>query len=352
MATSVLGVASVVLALLAAPIAAAAQSRLQDFELRSSRFEGNRIGVSPVRKVTAYLPDGYDGSARRYPVIYYLSNLFETNRSLFDANGGRTVLDAAIKAGTIPPVIVVSADFSTPLGTSFYANSPVTGNWSDFLAEDLPTAVDGRFRTLPTSASRGLLGDRMGGYGAIRTAMLKPGVFGSVFALHPIGTGVGIQTMHSRPNLEKMAAAKALSDLDGDGFSQIFTAMYQAFLPNPANGPLFVDMPARRENGQLIVDSALTAKLQNAFLLDRLLPAHADNLKALRGLQLEWGRFDGTTDHVVSNRAFSHLLEEYGIANEAEEYRGWWGETHWTQNGRVATRALPFFARTLAFEKP
>jgi hypothetical protein len=228
----------------------------------------------------------------------------------------------------------------------------VTGDWTTFLTQDLTQTIDTRFRTLAKPGSRALLGDRMGGYGALRTAMVAPGVFGTVYALHPVGTGIGQQIMHSRPNFERLAAAKSMADLEGDGFSRVFLAMYQAFLPNPDKAPLFVDLPARGAGAQLVVDAPLTAKLQNSFLLDRLLPAHADNLKALKGLRFDWGRFDGNQDHVVANRAFANLLEEFGVPNEAEEYRGWWGERHWGADGRVYTEALPFFGRTLAFETP
>lgn len=340
----------VVFLLALAPLAARAEGRLVDFEVASRRFDGAKVGISPIRKVVAYLPDGYEAGSRRYPVVYFLPNLFDGHRAIFDRDGAKVVLDRAIAEGTVPPLILVSADFSTPAGSSFYATSPVTGDWTGFLAKDLVAAVDGRFRTLPVPASRGLLGDRMGGYGAIRTAMVAPGVFGSVYALHPVGTGVGLQTMNSRPNFERLAAARSLDDLGDDGFSRVFLGMYQAFLPNPGKPPLYADLPASGRGESLATDTVLTAKLQNAFLLDRLLPAHAADLKSLRGLMFDWGRFDGNADHVVANRAFASLLEEFGVANEAEEYRGWWGERHWTQGGRVEARTLPFFARTLAFE--
>jgi len=333
-----------------APMAARAESRLVDFEVASKRFDGNRVGVSPTRKAVAYLPDGYETGSRRYPVVYFLPNLFDDHRAIFDRDGARAVLDRAVAQGKVPPLILVSADFSTPTGSSFYATSPVTGDWTGFLARDLVAAVDGRFRTLPRPEARGLLGDRMGGYGAIRTAMLAPGVFGAVYALHPVGTGVGLQTMNSRPNFERLASAKSLDDLGDDGFSRVFLGMYQAFLPNPDRPPFYADFPASGRGASLATDPVLTAKLQNAFLLDRLLPAHAAELKALRGLMFDWGRFDGNADHVVANRAFAGLLEELGVANEAEEYRGWWGERHWSRGGRVEDRALPFFARTLAFD--
>ncbi|MFZ0266661.1 alpha/beta hydrolase [Caulobacter sp.] len=336
------------IALLAAP-PALAQSQVRDFEIASKAFDGARIGISGQRRARVYLPDGYESSGRRYPVIYYLHNIFEDERAAFDQHDLKGLLDRAIKAGTIPPVIVVAADFSTPLGGSIYANSPVTGNWRDFMVKDLVPWTDGQFRTLATRDSRGLAGDRMGGHGAIAFGMRHPDVFGAVYALHPVGTGLGLQTMSSRPNFDLLQGARSLDDLKADPFSQLFTAIYQAHLPNPAKPPLYVDLPARKVDGKLVIDAALTEKLQDGFLLDRAVGRYADNLKTLRGFKFDWTRGDPNPDHVVSNQAFSRLLTEYGVPHEAEEYVGGWGDRTWGETGRVQTDLLPFFARTLVF---
>jgi hypothetical protein len=334
--------------LLAAP-PAMAQSQVRDFDVASKAFEGNKIGISAQRRVGVYLPDGYEASGRRYPVIYYLHNVFEDQRAAFDQHGLQGLLDRAIKAGAIPPVIVVAADFSTPRGGSIYANSPVTGRWRDFMVGELVPWTDGRFRTLARRDSRGLAGDRMGGHGAIAFGMRHPDVFGAVYALHPVGTGLGLQTMSSRPNWDLLQGAKSLDDLKADPFSQLFTAIYQAHLPNPGKPPLYADLPARKVDGRLVIDAALTRKLIDSFALDHAAPRYADNLRTLRGLKFDWGRNDPNPDHVVSNQAFSRLLTEYGVPHEAEEYVGGWGDRTWGETGRVSTDLLPFFARTLVF---
>jgi hypothetical protein len=334
--------------LLAAP-PALAQSQVRDFEVASKAFDGNKIGISGQRRVRVYLPDGYEASGRRYPVIYYLHNIFEDERAAFDQHDLRGLLDRAIKAGVIPPVIVVAADFSTPLGGSIYANSPVTGNWRDFMVKDLVPWTDGRFRTLASRDSRGLAGDRMGGHGAIAFGMRHPDVFGAVYALHPVGTGLGLQTMSSRPNFDLLQGAKSRDDLKADPFSQLFTAIYQAHLPNPTKPPLYVDLPARKVDGKLIIDAALTEKLIDSFALERSVGRYADNLRTLRGFKFDWTRGDPNPDHVVSNQAFSRLLTEYGVPHEAEEYVGGWGDRTWGETGRVRTDLLPFFAQTLVF---
>ncbi len=331
-------------------LADAAKSQIVSRELRSEKFAGNKIGTSAVRKMAVYLPAGYNGAATRYPVIYFLPNPFGSYRADFDQRDAQGLFDRAIVAGVIGKFILVSVDMTTPLGCSWYVNSPVTGNWEDFMVQDLVPYIDANFRTLPSRDSRGIAGDFMGGYGAIRFGMKHPDVFGSVYALHPVGTGSGVQVMYSRPNWELLANAKSLDDLKKDGFSQLFTAIFQAHLPDPDKPPLFIDLQAHKEGDQFVVDPKVTERLRNNFLLESMIPQYAENLKSLRGFKFDWSRSDTNYDHVYSNQAFTHKLNEFGIAHEAEEYNGAWGG-NWGEDGRVYTDVLPFFARHLVFEK-
>jgi 2'-5' RNA ligase len=75
-------------------------------------------------------------------------------------------------------------------------------------------------------------------------AVLHPALFGSVYAMQPFGTGPSIQPTHSRPDFDLLERAKSMDDLEG--FSRIFTSIYQAFVPNAERAPLYFDPPARR----------------------------------------------------------------------------------------------------------
>lgn len=328
---------------------AEAQSRLDHTQIRATSLAGNKIGISPMRGVSVYLPPDYDTPGKRFPVIYFLNNMKETETEPFATYDAKALLDAAITNGTIGSVIVVTADFSTPLGSSWYVNSPVTGHWQDFMVKELVPYIDGHYRTLATAASRGMAGDRMGGYGAIRFGLTHPEIFGAVYALHPVGTGNGVQPMYGRPDWERLQSAKSLAEFDDDLFSRIFLSIYQAHVPNPEKPPLYVDLSARRENGVVEVDASQTGRLIENFLLVNLLPEHAGNLKRLRAFKFDWGRNDSNYDHVIANQAFARMLDEYGVTYEAEEYRAWWGERTWGKDGRVMTDLLPFFAKNLAF---
>jgi hypothetical protein len=74
-------------------------------------------------------------------------------------------------------------------------------------------------------------------------------------------------------------------------------------------------------------------------------------LKSLRAIKFDWARSDPNQDHVYSNQALTHKLNEFGIVHEAEEYNGLWGAGNWDEGGRVYSEVLPFFQRYLVFEK-
>jgi hypothetical protein len=331
-------------------MAASTPSKVVSGEIRSINFTHSKIDTSPIRKMVIYLPAGYDESPRRYPVIYFLPDAFGSYRNLFDHKDAQGVFDRAIAAGMIDKFILVAADMNTSLGSSWCVNSPVTGNWEDFMVEELMPYMDAHFKTLPRRESRGIAGEFMGGYCAIRFGMRHPDVFSSVYGLHPVGTGSGLKVMLSLPNWDLMANAKSLDDVRKDGYSTIFTTIFQAHLPNPDKPPLFIDLAARKVGDQLVIDTNLSERVRANFFLESMIPQYADNLKSLRGLKFDWGRSDPNQDHVYSKQAFTHKLNEFGIAHEAEEYNGTWGDKTWGDDGRIYSEVLPFFQKHLVFD--
>jgi enterochelin esterase-like enzyme len=331
----------------------AAKSQLVAREIQSKSFANSKIGVSPVRKLVVYLPAGYEAETTRYPVVYFFASPFDSSfRAIFDKMGAQDVLDREIAEGTIRKFILVAVDMTTPLGSSWYVNSPVTGNWEDFMVQELVPYIDANFRTLPTRDSRGIAGHFMGGYGAIRFGMKYPQVFGTVYAMHPVGTGNGVKILAGLPNWDLMEKAKTLDDVKKDGYSTIFTSIFQAHVPNPNNPPLYINFPAHRVEGKLVIDAKIMDLMRNNFFLESLIGQYADNLKTLRGLKYDWARSDPNWDHVYSNQALTHKLNEYGIVHEAEEYNGTWSDDpNWSVNGRMTTDVLPFFQQHLVFSK-
>ena len=346
--------AAVLFAIASSGVAAFSQSvesQIVDRQIISTTIADNRIGASPVRKMAIYLPPGYHTSARRYPVIYFFPNPFEENyRFDFDHRGAQSLFDHAIAEGVVKEFILVAVDMNTPLGTSWYVNSSATGNWEDFVIQELVPYVDATFKTLPDRDSRGIAGIFIGGYGAIRLGMRHPDVFGSVYAMHPVGTGTGVGLSAEIPKWDILANAKSIDDVKKDARTQIFTTMFQAHLPDPDKPPLFIDLLAHQEkNRPPIIDAKLMERFRNNFYLETMIGKYADNLNSLRGFKFDWNRSDANFDHVYANQAFTRKLREYGISHQAEEYNGTWDDSNWGTDGRFFTEVLPFFARYLIF---
>ncbi|MFL6620035.1 MAG: alpha/beta hydrolase [Povalibacter sp.] len=341
-----------VLWLAAAHATSSTPSKVVDSELVSQRLQGNRIGIDPRRTLRVYLPPGYDTSKKSYPVIYYLHSIFWSNRQMFEDGGVQRLFDRAITGGSIREFILVAADFTTPHVGTFFGNAPATGQWEDFVVDELVPYVDAHFRTLTSVESRGITGDFLGGYAAFKFAMLHPDKFSAVYALHPVGTGQGLIPIASRFDWRKVNTARSWDDLANDGYAQVFTAMAQAYLPNPNRPPFYCDYVVELKDNVLTLNPANAQRLYSSFLLDQLVPLHVENLRKLRGIKFDWGRYDANPDHVYSNQAFTRVLDQYGIEHEAEEYRGNHYEKNWTEHGRVEDSLLPFFNRHLSFESP
>jgi hypothetical protein len=163
----------------------------------------------------------------------------------------------------------------------------------------------------------------------------------------------------SRPLDRRAHRLQQVGEIDDSGrVSLLITAAearinWSVHLANgKAAGPRF-EASGRRNKGvpanDLIIDAKLMERFRNNFYLETMIPEYADNLKSLRGFKFDWTRNDANFDHVYSNQAFTHKLNEFGVIHEAEEYNGVFG-ADWGVDGRFYTDVLPFFRRSLVFD--
>jgi enterochelin esterase-like enzyme len=317
-------------------------------KLVSDVLRNTKTGVDPNRTVKIYLPPGYETSGKSYPVVYYVHNLNWSAEKMFASGNVQQLLDRAFASHVVNKFILVAADYSTAQLGSWYENSAVTGRWLDFTVEELVPFIDSHFRTIKNRDSRGLVGDFVGGRGALILSMLYPDMFSVVYAMHPVATGTGPIPMISKVDWKKIHAAKSFAELD-DGFARPYVAIMQAFLPNPDRPPFYCDFMVEMDNGEPKLNAVNTAKLKDDFLLDQKLRERAANLRKMRGIGFDWARYDPNYDHVYANQQFTLKLDELGIEHEAEEYRGDPWSNNFTDYGRFYTRVLPFLSRHLVF---
>lgn len=158
------------LACLFAPIG---QARAAEVD-RSLPIDSPALG-RPI-DVAIYLPDAYVAEpARRFPVIYLLHGHGGDGAAWLDLGGLRSVADRMIADGRLPPSIIVMP--SAQKGWYVDSAAPGGGRWQTAILDDLTDAIDRRYRTLTTREGRAVAGYSMGGYGALRFALLEPDRF-------------------------------------------------------------------------------------------------------------------------------------------------------------------------------
>ena len=226
--------------------AAAAQGTVVTDSVVSRGLEGNVLGDSPVRPMLVYLPPSYHRDAsRRYPVVYLLHGATSVPEEWIDGsyqgmNLG-VVLDSLIAAKTIPELIVVMPNANNKLGAGFYANSPATGNWEDFIVRDVVGHVDRKYRTVARGSRRALVGHSMGGFGALAIAFRHPQQFGLVYAVSPCCIGFVGRFGLTGPGWPVLLELKRWQDAPPR--AHLWLGMAAAFAGSRTDPRLFTELP-------------------------------------------------------------------------------------------------------------
>ncbi len=336
------------------PASSASPPRIHTATIHAKSLEGNLAGDPVDQRVAVYLPASYAASpARRYPVIYFLHGFGADDQIVEDATLFGDAMDRLAAAGRVPEMLVVVPNGRNRYGGSFWSNSPVTGNWEDFVANDLVTWVDATYRTLPRPSSRGVAGHSMGGYGALVQGMDHPDIFGAVYSLSACCLSMQADLGPTQAAWRRaMRLAEPLQLGDGDGMEEFWTSavlgMSVAFSPNPARPPLFTDFPFREEQNALVPNGEAYAAFQSRLGVSRI-PARLANLIRLRGIYLDVGAEDEFSHIPAGTLAFSRDLSERGVPHVFELYRG---DHNGSLGRRIATRVLPFFGQSLDATTP
>lgn len=315
----------------------------------ASSIQGNPAGENAMRRLTIYLPPGYNQSKQHYPVIYFLHGYGGDDSTSMGELEINKLLDTSISTKHTKPVIVVLPDSYTRYKGSFYTNSKLTGNWADYIAKDVVNYIDKHFRTIPNKNSRGIAGVSMGGNGALKMSMLFPHVFSSVYAATPatLNWSDGINT--------SISAFKIISEAKNeDTVFKSFPAMLmvdlaRTYSPNLNKPPFFADMPAYYVGDSLFIDTSVVKKWTDNFATN-MIDSHLTALKSLKAIKLDWGRNDAGRHVPVTCLQFSKKLEWFGINHFAEEYLGEHAEHLEGVDGRLYTEILPFFDTYLTFD--
>lgn len=169
-------------------------------------LESTALGVEKLYVI--YLPDGYDDSAVRYPVIYQVHGWGVTERkwsspelnlpAAADAMGLQAIVvmpdgDRGVYVNSVTP-----ADYEACLNevtpkrnpqerrTDFCVRTP---NYDDYMTEDLIPHIDRSYRTNPDREARAISGESAGGMAAMHLAIRHQSLFSSA-ASHSGGLSI------------------------------------------------------------------------------------------------------------------------------------------------------------------
>lgn len=325
--------------------------RLNEHVLDSQALSGNPLGDPHRRPLWVYTPPGYDDEPdRRFPSVYVLQGLtgqldMWRNRKPFTP----TVLEAiddAFASRESPPAIVVFVDAWTSLGGAQFLDSPGTGRYHAYLCEEVVAFVDATYRTSAAAEHRGVAGKSSGGYGAMVTAMLRPDLFRGLV------THAGDALFEVCYLADLRAAVRALRD-EYDGSFDAFWADFRARpgRGKPSDGELLnawcmaacystdadgtVRLPFELDTGRLVPE---VWDRWLAWDPVRMVPRHADALRAQRAIWVDAGKGDEFFLDLGAT-AFRSELEKLGIAPPVlhfELFEGKHGGIEWRYPGAIA----------------
>jgi S-formylglutathione hydrolase FrmB len=298
----------------------------------SEVLKGNPLGDNHVRDLIVYTPPGYEQSDDAYPSVYCLTGFTGRGRMLLNDNAFTPNLaermDRLIGSGVIKPMIVVMSDCFTYYGGSQYINSEATGNYEDYLVDEIVPFVDENFRTVNNKNSRAVMGKSSGGYGALIMGIRHADTFGLVCS-----TSGDAYFEHCYP----MDFAKAYRVIKGDprGFMRKFRAtekkgkddfpavniigMSACYSPNP-DSPWGFDLPFDLETGEVRHDVwQRWLEHDPVRLVEKPGEKSVENLKSLKLLYLDAGTRDEFALDIGA-RILSKRLHDLGIAHLHEEF--------------------------------
>lgn len=323
---------------------------LEHVVIPAPSLAGNALGDPTSQKALVYLPWGYkENPSRRYPVLYLLHG-FSLGSVLDD--WGEVVSGTMNNFVRLDPrhaFIVVVPNGANSVFGSFYLNSSVAGNWERYVTEDVVRYVDEHYRSIADRRSRAIAGHSMGGFAALRLAMLHSELFSTAYAMSPCCLDLQDDFTSSNPAWREVVKLTSIEDVrHAAAENQFWTTALAAFAiaasPDSARS-LKADLPYRMEGEKLVAVPDVIRGWKAVMPLN-LINQHKQELSSLSGLAIDFGYEDDFTHIPDTATQFGWALLSMKIPVLIEGYHG----DHNNQiPARVGTRMIPYIADHLDF---
>jgi S-formylglutathione hydrolase len=302
-------------------------------DVYSPGLENNFLESPTNQPVKVYLPPGYDDCPfNEYPVVYLLHPYWSDYNSYYISYPGLfDLLNQLISERAIVPMIVVTPNASNKYLGSYYTNSYATGNWEDYIVQDVIREIEGKYSVLDQKQSRGLAGIEMGGYGTAIIGMRHPDLFNSI--------GIGNAILDFREwfidgtSKKYVIKAAGINQFRPGDPREIHTCFAQAaaFAPDSTARPVFGRLPYTEDG--VLIDSIWQKWLAHDPVT--MLQTYREGLHKLNAIQLFGGERDDPRGQ--SFECFHKALLDHGIKHGYEVY-----------TGNVLDHLFGFFSENLA----
>ncbi len=302
-------------------------------QVYSPALDGNLLGDPSTQPVKIYLPAGYeDFPENEYPVLYLLGGYTWDYNSYYNNHKLLERLNEMISEKTIPPMIVVTPNAKNKYDGSYYVNSYVTGNWEDYIVQDVIQGIENKYRILKKPQSRGLSGFSMGGYGSTTLGMKHSSLFDAVCIM--AGAWLDFKEFIQSPeNIFKAMLINEYRPSDPWLIRAMFAGA-AAFAPD-STVPLLGRFPFNP-------DSTTNDSIWQKWLMHdpvTMLDTYKDSLSTFYALQMYIG--DKDQGHMAGHSSFHQALMAHGIEHGYEVFEG----DH--TPGPIINKALSFFSEHL-----
>ena len=310
---------------------------LDRLTIESERLADNPLGDSPRRPLYVYRSPGLVSGTTSGPVpsVYVIQGFtgqvdMWLSRSAFEPTMIER-LDAMFSQGDCPDGIVVFVDCWTSRGGSQFLNSSSTGQYLDYLCDEVTAFIDERYPTHADRDRRGLAGKSSGGYGAMVVPMLRPDVFGALAshagdalfeACYQRDFPLAARTLRDNFECSYDVFFKQLAEtdhFDWDRFGKPFEVYGYAcaYTPDP-DRPGEALLPFEITTGRLIDDV-----WERWLALDpvRMAAGNRAALSSMRRIYLDAGRSDEWFLDLGA-QAFAQELEKLGVSHTLELFDG------------------------------
>jgi pimeloyl-ACP methyl ester carboxylesterase len=215
-------------------------AELDVVKILGTTLRGNPLGDPVERRVAVFTPEGTKPGAPMAMVIY-LPGWGGSSEDVIPQGGGAwfgRVLDRLAADGL--PLRLAVVDGRSRYGGSQFLNSSATGNYADYVADEILPALKARYALPSGPLSCLIAGHSSGGYGALMLAMARHGQFAAVVALSPDSD---FETTHkplvtqpsvraiSRADLDAATAPVGVFHLPDDGLARLVMGLCANYAP-------------------------------------------------------------------------------------------------------------------------